>query len=65
MAAPSDPRLNRGAPPRTSELQAPDLCGWCLGAGKYLEALDCEAPHVYLPVVCAGCQGTGRSTPAA
>lgn len=40
---------------------APDLCGWCFGAGKYLEALDCDVEHVYLPVVCAGCSGTGRS----
>ena len=40
---------------------APDLCGWCFGAGKYLEAMDCDVEHVYLPVVCAGCAGTGRS----
>lgn len=40
---------------------APDLCGWCFGAGKYLEAMDCGVEHVYLPVVCSGCAGTGRS----
>jgi len=40
---------------------APDLCGWCFGAGKYLEALDCDVEHVYLPVVCSACDGTGRS----
>lgn len=46
-------------PPATS---APDLCGWCFGAGKYLEALDCDVEHVYLPVVCSNCNGTGRRT---
>ena len=45
------------APPQSS----PDLCGWCFGAGKYLEAMDCGVEHVYLPVVCDGCGGTGRS----
>jgi hypothetical protein len=46
-------------------VQAPDLCAWCLGAGKYLEALDCEVPHAYLPVVCQSCNGTGRRSTAA
>jgi hypothetical protein len=25
-----------------------------------LEAMECEREHVYLPVVCAGCSGSGR-----
>lgn len=46
---------------RAPAQSAPDLCGWCFGAGKYLEAMDCGVEHVYLPVVCNGCGGTGRS----
>jgi protein-disulfide isomerase-like protein with CxxC motif len=65
MDAPIDPTIRPGAPPRVSALQAPDLCGWCLGAGKYLEALDCEVGHAYLPIVCQGCNGKGRSASAA
>jgi hypothetical protein len=65
MDAPPDPTIRRGPPPGVSALQAPDLCGWCLGAGKYLEALDCEVWHDYLPVVCQGCNGTGRFATAA
>ena len=60
MAGFNDPTLRSADathPPATS---APDLCGWCFGAGKYLEALDCDLDHVYLPVVCANCNGTGR-----
>jgi protein-disulfide isomerase-like protein with CxxC motif len=37
------------------------ICGWCLGSGQYLEALDCDVEHVYIPVVCAGCDGGGRA----
>jgi hypothetical protein len=57
MAVPIDPALR---PARVWAVQAPDLCGWCLGAGKYLEALDCDVAHVYLPVVCRCCNGTGH-----
>ena len=60
MAAPPDPRIRAGAPAGLVAVSSPDLCGWCFGAGKYLEALECDAPHVYLPVVCANCTGTGR-----
>jgi len=60
MAVPSDPTLRPGRPLGAVSVQSPELCGWCLGAGKYLEALDCEVPHVYLPVVCSGCNGFGR-----
>ncbi|HTI33182.1 MAG TPA: hypothetical protein VL422_05850 [Miltoncostaea sp.] len=41
-------------------MSAPDLCGWCFGAGSLLEAMDCDQQHVYLPVVCANCAGTGH-----
>lgn len=44
-------------------MQAPDLCGWCLGTGRILEAVECDTPAVYLPVVCASCAGTGRRVP--
>lgn len=58
MARPTDPRVSPRSPaPPTGELVA---CGWCLGVGSYLEAMDCDVEHVYLPVVCAGCEGTGR-----
>jgi hypothetical protein len=60
MAVPGDPALRPGLPLGTCAVQAPDTCAWCLGAGKYLEALDCEVPHAYLPVVCQCCNGTGR-----
>ncbi len=65
MSGSIDPTLRSTSatgPPATS---APDLCGWCFGAGKYLEALDCQAEHVYLPVVCSCCKGTGRRAPTA
>jgi hypothetical protein len=64
MAAPPDPRIRAGATAGQATASSPDLCGWCFGAGKYLEALDCDVEHVYLPVVCANCAGTGRRTPA-
>jgi len=60
MAVPSDPALRPGHPAGACALQAPDICAWCLGAGRYLEALDCEVPYAYLPVVCQSCNGTGR-----
>ncbi len=65
MAGSIDPTLRSAGATRvaaTTNVTAPvaDPCGWCLGAGKYLEALDCGVEHVYLPVVCSGCAGTGR-----
>ena len=60
MAAPIDPTTRHSIRPRVSALQAPDLCGWCLGAGKYLEALDWDVGGAYLPVVCENCTGAGR-----
>ncbi len=60
MAVPSDPVIRPGRPPGACAVQSPDLCPRCLGAGRYLEALDCEVPHAYLPVVCCGCNGSGR-----
>ena len=60
MAIPNDPKIRRPAAPRTVALQAPDLCLWCLGSGSYLEALDGDRPHEYLPVICASCEGAGR-----
>jgi DnaJ-class molecular chaperone len=60
MAVPVDPSLRHVRPARTCAIQSPDLCPRCLGAGRYLEALDCEPAHVYLPVVCEGCGGSGR-----
>jgi hypothetical protein len=60
MAAPIDPTTRRSIRTRVSALQAPDLCGWCLGAGKYLEALDWDVVGAYLPVVCENCAGAGH-----
>jgi len=64
MSVPSDPIVRPGASPGSCAVQAPDTCAWCLGAGKYLEALECEVRHAYLPVVCQSCNGTGRRQPA-
>ncbi|MEW6582353.1 MAG: hypothetical protein AB1416_06295 [Actinomycetota bacterium] len=60
MGLPTDPTV---ASPKTraSALQAPDLCAWCLGSGQYLESLDCDVGHTYLPVVCERCDGRGRT----
>ena len=63
MAGSIDPTARSVSTARVAAPSTPDPCGWCLGAGKYLEALDCDVEHVYLPVVCAGCNGTGRRTP--
>ncbi len=60
MAMPIDPRLRSGTPPLTVPVQAPDLCPWCFGTGAILERMDCDTPHAYLPVVCGGCDGSGR-----
>ena len=62
MSGSIDPTLRSAGATRVSAPPAPDPCAWCFGAGKYLEALDCDVEHVYLPVVCAGCNGTGRRT---
>jgi DnaJ-class molecular chaperone len=64
MAAPIDPSIRPGTPPRTVAVQAPDLCHRCLGTGSILEAMACDRPHVYLPVVCEPCAGTGRTASA-
>lgn len=60
MAAPPDPRIRAIVPPRQTPVSAPDLCAWCFGSGTLLEPMDCDEEHVYLPVVCEGCRGTGR-----
>lgn len=69
MSGSFDPRVSHAAPASPTPTALPtrlaDPCGWCVGAGKYLEALDCGVEHVYLPVVCAGCGGTGRRTASA
>lgn len=36
------------------------VCAWCLGSGQYLEAMDGDRRHEYLPVICQGCLGDGR-----
>lgn len=54
MAIPNDPQTRRPVAPRTVPMQAPDLCLWCFGTGSYLEALDGDRPHEYLPVICDG-----------
>jgi hypothetical protein len=35
-------------------------CAWCYGSGQYLEALDGDRRHEYLPVLCQGCLGDGK-----
>ena len=61
MAIPNDPpQTRRPVAPRTVPMQAPDLCLWCFGTGNYLEALDGDRPHEYLPVICDGCDGCGH-----
>jgi DnaJ-class molecular chaperone len=62
MALPTDPTIRSAARDRTSALQAGDLCSWCLGAGHYLEPLDCDVGHAYVPVVCEACGGRGRTS---
>lgn len=64
MGMPSDPSLRPGTIPRAVPVQSPALCGWCLGGGRILEAVECDTPHVYLPVVCERCGGTGRRASA-
>ena len=59
MGLPSDPLVSV-IRQRTSALQAPDLCSWCLGSGSLFEPLECDVGHAYLPVVCEGCDGRGR-----
>lgn len=65
MSGSTDPTLRSTSAPRRPATSAPDLCGWCFGAGKYLEALDSDVEHEYLPVVCSCCNGTGRRAAAA
>ncbi len=60
MAIPNDPQTRRVVPPRTVPMQALDLCLWCFGSGSYLEALDGDRPHEYLPVICACCGRSGH-----
>lgn len=63
MAGFHDPTPRSVNATRVPATSAPGLCGWCFGAGKYLVAMDCDVPYVYLPVVCCSCDGTGRSAP--
>ena len=60
MAAHHDPGTRATTVPTHADVSAPDLCGWCFGAGSLLEAMDCDRQHVYLPVICANCAGTGH-----
>jgi hypothetical protein len=60
MAAHPDPGTNTTSVPSHVPVSAPDLCGWCFGAGSLLEAMDCERDHLYLPVLCCACSGSGR-----
>lgn len=60
MAIPNDPQTRRQASPRTVPMQSHDLCLRCFGTGSYLEALDSDRSHEYLPVLCDGCNGTGH-----
>ena len=61
MAAPLDPDTRASSTTGVVSASSPDLCGWCFGAGSYLEAMDCDQAHVYLPVVCEPCRGSGRT----
>lgn len=61
MARSIDPTRRPGTTVMVPQTGAAPTCGWCLGSGRYLEALDCDVEHVYIPVVCAGCDGTGRA----
>jgi hypothetical protein len=63
MAMPIDPTLRPGRAPRTVAVQDARLCAWCFGTGTILEALDCDTPHAYVPVVCERCDGAGRTAP--
>lgn len=60
MAAPIDFTSRAKAVATMTPPAPPRLCGWCLGSGMYLEALDCGVAHAYLPVVCQACDGTGH-----
>lgn len=60
MALPTDPMLASATRARVTAIQANDLCSWCLGTGQYLDPLDCDVGHAYLPVVCECCNGQGR-----
>lgn len=62
MSVPFDPTPRLAGQVVTADPPATRACGWCVGSGKYLEAVDCDVPDVYLPVVCQGCQGTGRTS---
>lgn len=65
MAIPNDRQTRRPVAPRTVALQAPDLCLCCFGSGTYLDALDGDRPHEYVPVICERCDGSGRRPAAA
>jgi hypothetical protein len=60
MAAHPDPVIRPTSAPTHAAVSAPDLCGWCFGSGSLLESMDCDRQHVYLPVICANCAGTGH-----
>ena len=60
MAIPNDPQTRRPVAPRTVPMQATNLCLWCLGSGSYLEPVNGDRPNEYLPVICDGCNGSGR-----
>lgn len=43
----------------TGDLREPVTCGWCWGAGAYLERMELGAFYEHLPVRCANCGGKG------
>jgi DnaJ-class molecular chaperone len=62
MAASTDPTRRPGTSIEAPQTRADAICGWCMGSGQYLEALDCDVEHVYIPVICAGCEGSGKAS---
>ena len=60
MAAPIDFTSRAQAAAKVASAAPARMCGWCLGSGTYLEALDCGVAHAYLPVVCQACGGRGH-----
>ena len=61
MSASTDPpaRHTHRMPTRSARQQSAP-CPWCYGAGQYLEKMDVENVHAYLPLVCQGCMGSGK-----
>lgn len=60
MPAPNDPSTTTRSPLRAMAPQAPGVCGLCLGAGQYLEAVYGDPFGELLQVQCVMCDGTGH-----